>query len=185
MRGIKVVKNSEITIIKGKGIPRSEIIYELIKLLKELKINVRVLFDDEFREALLLEAPFKSRSRQEIEKLKLFDHISGSRAQDPLIITFDHILNIIKEFEKENTVSFTSNEKLLILFSEALHEFAELEFEYSHCEKKACPMYRAYNLIKILGKKVIFRIEPCKQHSKLERYIESSQVQKLISPENL
>ncbi|MBD3342741.1 MAG: hypothetical protein GF353_26830 [Candidatus Lokiarchaeota archaeon] len=47
-----MVPNSEITIVKGKGIPRSEILYRLMKILKGLNINVRVLFQDEFEEAI-------------------------------------------------------------------------------------------------------------------------------------
>ena len=158
-------------VIKHKGfdIFRSDIIFNLQKILSALKIEVKILSLYEFQEEFMRH--FQDNKEAQIINEKVpqsFIH-AGKSSPGIVAINFDSIIRDILQFEDRNNIELSLNGILCILFIAALHEYGESKFNYKHCDDEKCPMFPDQPFAR--SEPLLWPYSPCKNHTELNRYL--------------
>ena len=151
----------------------------VLNLLEELEIEVRILNDEDFEAELSEDPNYAKIPKKLAKKFRLAKNTCGSSRKEIPSVNIDCILRDIHKFEAEEDLGLTIEEKILIVFSTALHEYSESKLSYTDCESAGCPMNK-FLKIRRSGSSIIIPLDPCSDHSDLWKIITKNPIQKLL-----
>ncbi|MBD3254498.1 MAG: hypothetical protein GF383_05365 [Candidatus Lokiarchaeota archaeon] len=149
---------------------RSELIYELQKLIDFFKLDVKIKNNAEFIQHILKDEEVEAFHQEIPVSFHSGDNCYGASRPTPPCINFDVILWDIIKTKAEQNISYSKRSILRIFFIVALHEFSELEFNYKHCEDPRCPMGLTFPA-RFKENPFLRSLKACEQHHKLTKFL--------------